>query len=117
MLVLFKRICYLNILIILQLYLFDHVILLIALYGCEMWGFEKSQIIDNWHNDFLRQIINLRKSIPIYMLHAELGRHSIQININYQLSMEKNPNYQNYCTQQCLKNTKRVLIRLNGSAV
>ena len=79
--VLFKRIRNLDIPIDLQLYLFDHVILPIALYGCEIWGFENSQIIENLHNDFLRQIINLRKSAPIYMLHAELGRHPIQINI------------------------------------
>ena len=79
--VLFKRIRNLDIPIDLQLYLFDHVILPIALYGCEIWGFENSQIIENLHNDFLRQIINLRKSTPIYMLHAELGRHPIQINI------------------------------------
>ena len=66
----------------LQLYLFDHVILPIALYGCEIWGFENSQIIENLHNDFLRQIINLRKTTSIYMLHAELGGgHPIQINI------------------------------------
>ena len=29
-----------------------------------------------------RQIINLRKSTPINMLHAALGRHPIQINID-----------------------------------
>ena len=63
------------------MYLFDHVILPIALNGCEIWGFENSHIIENLHNDFLRQIINLRKNTPIYMLHAELGRHPIQINI------------------------------------
>ena len=60
---------------------FYHVILPIALYGCEIWGFENSQIVENLHNDFLRQITNLRKSTPIYMLHAELGRHPIQINV------------------------------------
>ena len=79
--VLFKRIRKLDIPIDLQLYLFDHVILPIALYGCEIWDFENSQIILNLHINFLRQIITLRKSNPIYMLHAELGRHPIQINI------------------------------------
>ena len=67
MYVLFKRIRNLYIPIDLQLYLFDHVILLIALYGCKIWGFENSQIIENLHNDFLRQIINLTKSTAIYM--------------------------------------------------
>ena len=59
--VLFKRIRNLDIPIDLQLYLFDQVIIPIALYGCEIWGFENSQIYENLHNDFLRQIINLRK--------------------------------------------------------
>ena len=40
-----------------------------------------AKIIENLHNDFLRQITNLRKSTPIYMLYTELGRHPIQINI------------------------------------
>ena len=42
-----KRIRNLDIPIDLHLYLFDHVILPIALYGCEIWGFEHSQIIEN----------------------------------------------------------------------
>ena len=79
--VLFKRIRNLDIPIDLQLYLFDHVILPIALYGCEILGFEDSKILKIDIVIFLRQIINLRKSTPIYMLHAELGRHLIQINI------------------------------------
>ena len=64
--VLFKRIRNLDIPIDLQLYLFDHVILPIALYGREIWGFENSQI-ENLHNEFLRQIINCRKSTPVYI--------------------------------------------------
>ena len=69
--VLFKRIRNLDNPIDLQLYLFDHVILPIALYGCEIWGFENSQIIENLLNDFLRQIINLRKSTPIYISYMQ----------------------------------------------
>ena len=69
--VLFKRIRNLDTPINLQLYLFDHVILPIALYGCEIWGFENSQIIENLHNEFLRQIINLRKSTPIYICYMQ----------------------------------------------
>ena len=43
--VLFKRIRNIDIPIDLQLYLFDHVSLPIALYGCEIWGFENSQLL------------------------------------------------------------------------
>ena len=67
----FKRIRNLDSPIDLQLYLFDHVILPIALCGCEIWGFENGQIIENLHNDFLRQIINLRKSTPIYICYMQ----------------------------------------------
>ena len=65
--VLFKRIRNLDIPVDLQLYLFDHVILPIASYGREIWGFENSQIIENLH----RQIINLRKSTHIYICYMQ----------------------------------------------
>ena len=45
--VLFKRIRNFNIPIDLQLYLFDHVNLPVALYVCRIRGFETSQIIEN----------------------------------------------------------------------
>ena len=50
----FKRICNLDIPIDLELYLFDHAILPIALYGCEIWGFENSKVIENLHYEFHR---------------------------------------------------------------
>ena len=50
--VIFKRIRNLDIPVDLQLYLFDHVILPIALFGCEIWGFENSQSIEILHNEF-----------------------------------------------------------------
>ena len=76
--VLYQRIRNLNIPIDLQLYLFDHVILQVELYGCEIWDFENRKIIENLHNDFLRYIVNLRSSTPIHMLHAESERNPIQ---------------------------------------
>ena len=78
---LYKRARNLNLPLDLQLHLFDHTILPIALYSCEVWGFENIQLIEHLHNEFLRRITNLRKSTPIYMLHAELGRRPIEINI------------------------------------
>ena len=76
-----KRIRSLNLPIDLQLQLFDHTILPIALYGCEVWAFEKAQLIENLHNEFLRYITNSKKSTPMYMLHAELGRRPIDVTI------------------------------------
>lgn len=74
-----KKIRNLNLPLDLQLYLFDHTILPILLYGCEIWGFQNTQVIENVYNQFLRSITGLRKSTPIYMLHAEMGRHPIDI--------------------------------------
>ena len=77
----------------LQVHLFDHTILPILLYGCEVWGFQNTKLIDSVHNQFLRHITKLRNSTPEYMLYAELGRYPIDIQIRsrasgYPLSME-----------------------------
>ena len=42
----YLRIPNLDIPIDLQLYLFERVVLLVALYACEIWGFENSPIIE-----------------------------------------------------------------------
>ena len=78
---LYKRIRNLNLPIDLQIKLFDHTIVPTLLYGCEVWGYQNVQTVENLHNDFLRNIPNLRKSTPIYILHAELDRKSLQIYI------------------------------------
>ena len=49
---LYKRIRNLNLPIDLQLLLFDHPISPIALYSCEVWGFENTHLIENLHNEF-----------------------------------------------------------------
>ena len=69
--VLFKRVRNFDIPIDLQLYLFNHAILLYTLYGCEICGFENSQIIENLHYDFFRQIVYLRKSTHIYLCYMQ----------------------------------------------
>ena len=78
---LYKRIHNLNLPVDLQLLLFDQTILPIALYACEVWGFENIQLIEKLQNEFLRHITNSKKSTPIYMLYAELGRKPIAISI------------------------------------
>ena len=89
---LYKRIRNLNLPIDLQLKLFDHTIVPILLNGCEVWGYQNTQIIENVQNDLLRKMLNLRKSTPIYILLAEFGRRPLQINIkcrmiNYWISV------------------------------
>ena len=116
--VLYKRIRNLTLPIDLQLQLFDHCI---ALYSCEVWGFETTQLIENLHNELLRRIINLKKSTPINMLHAVLGCLPIEININtawlyfgYQSSMERRLNCQTFYTRYFCMIIIRVFMSING---
>ena len=78
---LYKRIRNLMLSIDLQILLFDHMIVPVLLNGSAVWVYQNTQILENLHNEFLRNILNLRKNTPIYMLHAELGRWPFQINI------------------------------------
>ena len=76
-----KRINNLHISIHLQLQLFDHTMVPILLYGCEIWGFQNTNLIELVHNQFMRNIMKSRKSKPLYMLYAELGRVSVDQHI------------------------------------
>ena len=78
---LYKRIHNLNLPLDLQLHLFDHTILPIALFGCELWGVENIKLIENLQNEFLRRITNSKKSTPIYMLYAEFGRMLVEVTV------------------------------------
>ena len=82
---LLKKIRSLNVPLDLQLKLFDHTIVPILLYGAEIWGFENTEIIEKLHNEFLRRITGLRKSTPIYILQAELGRYTLKVNIQLRM--------------------------------
>ena len=79
--ILYKRIQNLNLPLDLQLQLFEHTILPIALYGCEIWAYENTKIIEKLQNEFPRYITNSKKSTPTYMLHAELGCKAIDVKI------------------------------------
>ena len=76
---LFCRINNLTLPIDLQLKLFDHTVVPILTYACEIWGYENLDMLELIHNDFLRRITKSRKSTPLLMLYAELGRHPLEI--------------------------------------
>ena len=86
---LYKRINNLHIPIILQIHHFDHTVLPILLYGCEVWGLSDLNMIDVVHNQFLRNITKLRKSTPVYMFYAELGRVPIELHVKMRMIMNK----------------------------
>ncbi|MES9902847.1 MAG: reverse transcriptase family protein [Sedimenticola sp.] len=85
MYMLYSRIYNLDLPIDLQIKLFDHTIVPIITYNCEVWGFESLNIIEKVHNNFLRKITRTRKSTPIYMLHGELGRYPLSIIVKSRL--------------------------------
>ena len=50
-------------------------------YSCEMFGFENCGLFEKNHTQFLRSIIQARKSTPLFMVYDELGRYPIEITI------------------------------------
>jgi hypothetical protein len=79
MYLLFKRLNNLNLPVDLALKLFDNTIVPILIYSSEIWGYEDLTLIERVHTDFLRKVTHLRKSTPLYILYAELGRYPLSI--------------------------------------
>jgi hypothetical protein len=50
-----------------QLELFDKMIKPILLYGCEVWGFGKNEVLERVHLKFCKILLNLKFSTPNYM--------------------------------------------------
>jgi hypothetical protein len=62
-----------------QLELFDTMVVPILLYGAEVWGFENCNIIGNFHMQFCRTILKVKKSTPHCVIYGELGRIPLNI--------------------------------------
>ena len=60
-----------------KIYLFDHMIMPILLYGCEIWGYNNFEQIEVFHRNYLRRLLKLRKGVPNPMIYGELGRQEI----------------------------------------
>jgi hypothetical protein len=58
-----------------QLDLFDKMIKPILLYGCEVWGFGKNEVLERVHLKFCKILLKLKSSTPNYMVYGELGRY------------------------------------------
>ena len=69
MILLFTRINNLHLPLDLQLKLFDHTVLPILTYVCEVWGYENLDMIEKIHNDFLAQNYSGKEKYPsLYVL-------------------------------------------------
>ena len=57
----------------------------ILLYGCEICGYENTDIIENIHINFMRRILPEKMSTPTFMLYGELGRMPLKLIINQRI--------------------------------
>ena len=62
-----------------QLNLFHSTVLPIALYGCEVWGYEDCGIVERLHLKFCKYILRLKASTPNFMIYGELGEYPVNI--------------------------------------
>ena len=65
-----------------QIHLFNALILPILLYGCEMWGYCKLDIIEKVQLFFLKTMLKLNKSTPNCVVLGETGSPSIEDTVN-----------------------------------
>ena len=71
----------LNLPVSIQLHLFNSMIVPILLYGCEVWGIEKIQIIEQLQLRFCKLILNLKASTPNCMIYGETGLMPLELQI------------------------------------
>jgi hypothetical protein len=57
--------------------LFDTMVLPVVMYGCEVWGFEKNNILESFCLQFYKILLGLKKSTPTCILYAELGCYPV----------------------------------------
>lgn len=83
--VLLRKIRSLNLSIDLQLDLFDRMIKPILLYGCEVWGYSNTALLERVQLKFLKSIFNLKQSTPNAMVYGEFGIYPIELDIKVRM--------------------------------
>ena len=68
-----------------QLELFEKCVQPVALYGCELWGFENSDLCAKLQLNFLKICLGLKNSTPTVMVLGETGRFPIELEIKTRL--------------------------------
>ena len=53
----------------------------ILLYGSEIWGFGKFDVLERVQLKFYKYILNFKESTPSYMIYGETGTTPIAVNI------------------------------------
>ena len=78
---LLRKIKCLNLPFDVQIDLFNKIVKPVLLYGCEIWGFGKLDIIERVQLRFYKYIFNLKTSTPSVMIYGELGILPLRIDI------------------------------------
>ena len=68
-----------------QLDLFNKIVRPILLYGCEIWGFGKNDMIERVHLKFCKLLLRLKVSTPKCMVYGELGRYPLEIDMKVRM--------------------------------
>ena len=66
--------------------LFDHIVVPILLYGCEVWVYENCDIIETLHLEFCRMILHVNKSTSKCTIYGELGRPPLVTQIKQRMA-------------------------------
>ena len=64
-----------------QLHLFHSTVMPIALYGCEVWGYEDCGMVERLHLKFCKYLLRVKSSTPSFMVYGELGEFPTSITI------------------------------------
>ena len=68
-----------------QCNLFEKLVFLIMLYGCEIWGTQPQDMLEIFYRKFILKIVYLRPSTPSCMVYGEVGKLPLQVTIDKRL--------------------------------
>ena len=69
----------------LQMELFDCLVVPILTYGCEVWGFKYTNLIEKLHLKFMKFVLSVKSSTCNSMVYGELGRFPLLVRVKKQI--------------------------------
>ena len=89
--------------------LFEKIVVPVATYGCEVWGFDTNDILEKMQMKFLKILFKLRKSTPSFLILGELGIFPLKtiikcrvLNYWFKLNLPENANKLSSIVYKCL---------------
>ena len=68
-----------------MLEMFNKTVLPIMLYGCEVWGFGKNDMLDTVFLKFYKYLLGLKSCTPNCMIYSELGCYPVSVTIQIRI--------------------------------